>query len=297
MTISEAYYAHEWHLINQNVTDKTRENYRTAFFGRNGLLNTTGDMPIEEIGDSHMIAWKLHMRREGIQASSINTNIRKIRRLLMWLANEGHQVMDYKKILFDKEDTDKPHTTLEIEEIKQMVSYAKTPRDKAIIHLFFGTGCRSSEIIGLDREDWYRATLVDRDAMVWEIWVLGKNKKHRPVCFYQEVKSAIDKYLASRTDSFKPLFISQQNRRVHPDTVNKMLHKLSRHAGLEKRVTQHVFRHSYATEKGASGMPLPTLAYSLGHKSASTTQKVYTHINVRHSRSAYAEYGKKLLTN
>jgi integrase/recombinase XerD len=203
------------------------------------------------------------------------------------------QVLDWRSLTFEREPQHKPKTTLTPEEIRRLVSEAKNLRDKAIIMLFFGTGCRSAEELNLDREQWDNAMLVDKENKVWEIWVMGKNQKYRPVHFYQDVKDAVDAYLHTRKDRFKPLFISQQNRRISYAMVSRMIHETTRQAGLDKVVTQHVFRHSYATEMGAAGIPLPLLAYELGHKDSTVTQKIYVHMDVFKTRKAYGQYHPK----
>jgi len=296
MKLSEAYTHFEMHyLLDKDRSAKTISEYRGGLFGRNGFIKIMGDLEINQIGLDHIIAWKLHMRRQGIAAATINHMLSGVRWLLKWLGENEHRVLDWKKVTFDKEEQNKPHTVLTLDEMRKLIDATHSLRDKAIISLFFGTGCRSAEIIGLDREQWEAAVLVNHAEVVqgaepvWEIYVEGKNGKYRPVCMYQSVKSIVDAYLESRPDRFRPLFISQQNRRIHFNTVGKMLHEASRQAGLTKRVTQHVLRHTYATEMGANGMPMPVLAYNLGHANATTTAKIYTHINALHARRSYAQ--------
>lgn len=302
MTISEAYAVfNTYYLFNEDKSEKTRKEYHGRIFGKNGLIAVIGDIPVNYLGLDHIITWKLHMRQEGLQAVYINHNLSGVRWMLKWLGEHEFRVLDWHIITFDKEEQNKPHTILNIEEVQKLIAATKSIRDKAIIALFFGTGCRSAELLGLDRQDWNSATLVNKGEAklgaqpIWEIYVEGKNSKYRPVCLYQEIKDVVDEYLEGRTDNYKPLFVSQQNRRIHWNTVGKMLHELSRRAGLDKRVTQHVLRHSYATEMGANGMPMPVLAYNLGHANAATTAKIYTHINALHVRKSYAQAHPLLL--
>lgn len=290
MLISEAQLYFDSYLVGEDKALKTRTNYRTALVGRNGLTQSIGDVDIAEIGLHSVNKWKVDMRMAGLMPNTRNVNLIAFRIFLRWLSENEFSVMDWPKVTLDKDVHAKPHTILSPEEVAKLMANTNNQRDRAIISLFFGTGCRSAEILELDRDQWEAAELVDMANGVWEITVLGKNKKYRPVCFFQEVKDEVDRYLDTRRDKFKPLFISNQNRRIHWTTVGKMLHEVTRKAGLSKRVTQHVFRHSFATEMGANGMPLPVLAYSLGHSNAIITQKVYTHINAGHSRKAYASF-------
>jgi integrase len=294
MTITEAYPAFDFYLEGENLSDKTRKEYYGGVLGRNGLIGCVGDIPIELIGITHITKWKVDMRDAGLCAAYINNKIQAVRRLFRWIADPelgyGLKVMDYEKIKFDKEERGKPKTVLTKDEVGSLVASAHTLRDKAIIMLYFGTGCRASEILDLDRWDWEAATLVDSANGVWEFEVLGKNRKYRPVCMFQDVKVAIDVYLESRKDHYRPLFISRHNKRVHYTTVNQMIHDAAARAGLTKRVTPHVARHTFITDRAAAGTPIPILAYQVGHAHGGITQKIYTHINKTHSQQAFAQF-------
>lgn len=297
MTISEAYsYFKLYYLVNNDRSAKTLKEYDVRFLGRNGLVSVIGDIPLGMLGLDHVITWKMHMREVGLQPVYINHNLSALRWFLKFMHSKEFQVLDWHTIEFDKEEQNKPKTVLTPEEIERMVVHARTLRDKAIIRLFFGTGCRSAEELNLDRDQWEAAELVDPVNKVWEIWVMGKNQKYRPVHFYQAVKDAVDLYLSTRDDRYKPLFMSLQNRRISYAMVSRMLHDVSRRAGLEKIVTQHVFRHSFATDMAGNGLPLPLLAYELGHKDSTVTQKIYVHMDAFKARKAYAQFHSHLPT-
>lgn len=286
MTISEAYVAYNIFLQNEGYAEKTRKSYYTTLIGINGLATTVGDIDVEFLGIDHIYQWRQHVRDIGWQAHYINHTLSQFRCFLRWLANNECRVLDWRKITFDREEKHKPQTILEREEIEALVMHAASLRDKALLRLIFdGPGCRISEILGLDRDQWQSARNVADD--VWELYVFGKNKKYRPVFFYHHVRVAVDAYLETREDRFKPLFISMQNRRIHYTTVNQMIHAVSRKAGLTKIVTPHVGRHTFATERAALGTPTPIISSMLGHAHEGVTQKVYTHINAIHAARAF----------
>jgi integrase/recombinase XerD len=303
MTISEAFAEFRvLYLLNEDRSKKTQTEYHGVMFGKNGIIAIIGDIPISMLGIDHVVMWKVHMRDEGIQAKSINTRLSCIRTFLRWLDENEYQVINWQKLKFDAEEKNKPKTVLSPEEVKKLVDCADTPRNKALIELFFGTGMRSEELISIDRDEWEAAEIVNHKEIteagaipIWELYVMGKNKKHRPICFFQGAKDAVDAYLDTRVDRFKPLFISAQNRRPHPDTVGKMLHKVSAKAGLTKVVTQHVFRHSYTTDKSANGMPTSILSYNLGHSNEAITQRIYIHLNQLHVRKAFGKTSTTLV--
>lgn len=294
LTISQAFYDFLFHLHSEGMAEKTIKNYVIAIAGKTGLMTVTEDITLTNLTMRHVTEWRVYMHEEGLKPTSINTNISKLRQFILWLKEEGYSVdIDPGRIKYERLPRNKQYVTLTSEEINRMVEYAPNLRDKAIIRLFGATGCRSHEILSLDRDQWAGMQWFEDDA-VWELWVEGKNKKWRAVYFSQDVKRAVDEYVATRTDMFKPLFISSQNRRVHWDTIGRMLNETAKLAGIDKHVTQHVFRHSYVTEMSANGMPLSILSYNLGHADPTVTAKVYTHINSIHARRAYKEYRRKV---
>lgn len=295
MIISDAFAVFEVeYLINEGRSEKTKSEYRGRIFGKNnGFISVIGDIPVSIIGVDHIITWKVHMREWGLKPSYINHQLSEFRMFLKWLGENEFRVIDWKTITFDKEPKGEPKTILTPEEVDRLVACATNLRDKAIIKLFFNTGMRSAELISIDRYEWEGAAIVNQKEILggaeplWELYVMGKNQKYRPILFHQEVKSIVDAYIETREDRFKPLFTSLQNRRIHWSTIGKMIHAASRRAGLEKVVTQHILRHSYATDRAVNGMPMPVLAYNLGHSNSSTTAKIYTHVNALHARGAY----------
>lgn len=296
MTVSEAYAAfYTYYLVNNDKSEKTRKEYQSRLFGKNGFVTIMGDIPLSYMGIDHVIAWKLHLRDEGLQAGYINDMLSTLRWFLKWLSENEHSVLDWRKIGFEKEETNKPKTLLTPGEVAKLKSAAKNPRDRAMIDLFFGTGLRSAELISIDRPDWEAAEVINPSEVaagaepIWEMSVMGKNKKYRDIHFYQGVKDTVDAYISTRTDRYRPLFTSLQNRRISYSMVSRMLHDTARRAGLTKVVTQHVFRHSNATELAVNGMPIPVLAAHLGHKDGVVTERIYTNtISSMQTRKAYA---------
>lgn len=275
MNVSEAFVLFETYVLtNNNASKKTKSNYRVA---SNSFIRLVGDIPVEFLGIDHVIQWKIAMREAGIQDTSRNTNLSKFRTMFKYLGEEAEcNVLDYRKITREKEEKNKPKTILTPKEIGSLVDHTKTTRDKALIMMYFGTGCRLSELLGLDVEDFKTAPLVDEDT--YEVWVLGKNSKYRPVWFDSNVKNCIDEYLDTRVDRYKPLFMSNQNRRLGPSRVEKMLHEVAQRAAMEKRVTPHILRHSFVSDLAINNAPMSAISKAVGHSNPSVTMNIYTHI-------------------
>lgn len=168
------------------------------------------------------------------------------------------------------------------EERELLFYHAKTKRDKAMLEFFYSTGVRVSELINVNIEDVNFKTK--------EIKVLGKGNKERIV--YLNSKSCIylKKYLQSRTDDSKPLFVSlyKPHNRLTVGGVENILKKLGNTAGI-KNVHPHRFRRTTATNALEGGMELLYVSELLGHENVNTTT-IYTKANRNKVKAAHEKY-------
>lgn len=150
-------------------------------------------------------------------------------------------------------------------------------RDKAMMEVMYSSGLRVSELVGLDTD---HVSLGDG-----VVKVLGKGKKERVVPIGSKAQTALGNYLARREEllekpgATKAIFLNRQGGRITPRSVERMVQKYLHTSGIQKEVTPHVLRHSFATHMLNSGADLRGIQELLGHTSLSTTQK-YTHISV-----------------
>jgi len=129
--------------------------------------------------------------------------------------------------------------------------------------------------------------------------VRGKGKKDRPVFISESASEKVNDYLSSRMDNLAPLFLSY-SRNVSPDTtgdfrrltarsIQRIINKYARLAGITKHVSPHTMRHSFATDLLMNGADLRSVQVMLGHSNISTTQ-VYTHVTDEHLREVYEKF-------
>lgn len=173
-------------------------------------------------------------------------------------------------------------------------------RDKAILETLFSTGLRVSELCALPREI---------DLSKDELSVRGKGEKVRVVFFSDESKAAIGAYASKRRDFDDALFAQLPleakkpdniaTRRKMPDTlrltprsVQRIVRRYATLAGVSKKVTPHVIRHSFATDLLSNGADLRSVQALLGHANIATTQ-VYTHVTDRHLREIHKNFHNK----
>ena len=165
-------------------------------------------------------------------------------------------------------------------------------RDRAIIELLFSGGLRVSELVKLDRGD---INLEKR-----EFTVRGKGSKDRPIFISKSAAEHLADYLAARSDALVPLFLSYSRnpgpvdtsgnyRRLTSRSVERLIEKYARAAGITKHVTPHTLRHSFATDLLMNGADLRSVQSLLGHADISTTQ-IYTHVTDAHLRDIHEKF-------
>jgi len=163
-------------------------------------------------------------------------------------------------------------------------------RDNAMLQLLFSTGLRVSELASLNS---------DIDLSKDEMSVRGKGDKVRVVFFSPEAKKAVQKYLDARKDLDEALFINmgrnagdRNELRLTSRSVERMVKQYATRAGITKKVTPHVVRHSFATDLLQNGADIRSVQALLGHANIATTQ-VYTHVTDKHLRDIHSKFHNK----
>lgn len=151
----------------------------------------------------------------------------------------------------------------------------KRLRDKAILELFYSTGLRVSELCSLPR---------DLDISKDEFSVRGKGEKVRVVFLTPAAKSAIYEYLAKNKS-----LTSSRLFDLTPRSIERLVKYYAVKAGISKKVTPHVIRHSFATDLLQNGADLRSVQALLGHANITTTQ-IYTHVTDKHLRDIHKAF-------
>lgn len=170
------------------------------------------------------------------------------------------------------------------------LSTTKGLRDKALIELFFSTGLRLSELCSLNR---------DLDLSKDEFSIRGKGEKVRVVFLSDDAKDSIREYLKARKDMDEPMFtdvaingVSRADRRLTPRSIERIVKHYAIKAGISKKVTPHVLRHSFATDLLSNGADIRSVQMMLGHANIATTQ-IYTHITDKQLREVHKKFHSK----
>lgn len=219
-----------------------------------------------------------------------------LRSFLKWLVKNDMEVLQPEKLDVPKV---KDHSLKFLSE-EQMIRLLNQPlnsaknglRDRSILELLFSTGLRVSELVSLNRE---QINLNTR-----EFGVIGKGGRSRVVFITKHASEWVDKYLKSRTDHYKPLFIRDlrpkeeiglldEETRLTARSVQRLVKKYVRQANLPVAATPHTLRHSMATDLLQRGADLRSVQELLGHKNIATTQ-IYTHVTDARLREVHEKF-------
>jgi len=171
---------------------------------------------------------------------------------------------------------------------KQEDDHARSLRDRALLELFFSTGLRLSELCSLNR---------DLDLSKDEFSIRGKGDKVRVVFLSDRARETLRNYLKVRKDFAEPLFAnisanSSADMRLTPRSIERIVKHYATVAGISKRVTPHVLRHSFATDLLSNGADIRSVQMMLGHANIATTQ-VYTHVTDKQLREVHKKFHGK----
>lgn len=161
----------------------------------------------------------------------------------------------------------------------------KSLRDKAMLELLFSTGLRVSELCALTRDINLRSD---------ELSVRGKGEKVRVVFLSPQAKDAVKKYLDRRmlADEKGKADMSDSLFDASPRLVQRIIKQYAIQAGITRKVTPHVIRHSFATDLLRNGADLRSVQMLLGHANIGTTQ-IYTHITDKELREVHKKFHTK----
>ena len=281
----------EYLEIEKGRSVKTVENYDRYLTRYLAFSNSTSPSKITE---QSVREFRIHLNRQAGTSGTMkhktqNYYMISLRAFLKFLRKRDIESLNPERIELAKvgqRDLD----LITADELNRLINGPKGDsslaglRDRAILELFFSTGLRVSELCALNR---------DLDLSRDEFSVRGKGEKIRVVFLSDDAKDAIKAYEKKRGDVEEALFISTSNTRLTPRSIERIVKRYAIKAGITRKVTPHVIRHSFATDLLENGADLRSVQALLGHANIATTQ-VYTHITDKHLREVQrAFHGKR----
>ena len=292
--------------IEAGRSKKTIDNYRLyleRFYEIAQEILNKDDIKASEITRELLRKYRLKLNRYGsdnggddLKTITQAYHLIALRGFLKYLARREIKSLDPSLV-------DLPHvirkqvTFLHFDEVEDMLeeidlSTESGLRDRAIIELLYSGGLRVSELVNLNRGS---INLERREFMV-----RGKGSKDRPIFISRSAADRVQDYLDARTDSLAPLFLNNSKntgdadtsgnyRRITARSVERIVEKYARLAGITKHVSPHTLRHSFATDLLMNGADLRAVQSMLGHSDISPTQ-IYTHVTDAHLKEIHEKF-------
>ena len=276
-------------LYERNYSEGTVKYYRADIlelqeFGEELL----GDLTPSDVDAELVREWIASLMDRGCASSTINRKLSSIRTYYKYLLRRGEVATDpLQKVTGPKKKKPLP-VFLREGEVNRLLDDmdfgegVEGCRDRMIIEMFYATGMRLSELIGLDDED------IDFSASL--IKVTGKRNKQRLIPFDEELRCSIQEYVKVRNEAFPvrsgAFFIRKNGERLNRGIVAYIVKRnLSKVVTVKKR-SPHVLRHTFATAMLNNGADLGSIKELLGHESLATTE-VYTHTTFEELKKVY----------
>lgn len=302
----------EYCEIEKGLADKTQKNYEQYLNLFMGWLKLSGlsDLKPHELTPEHIWDYRLYISRkyksyrgQPLSKKSQNYYLIALRSLLDFFAEKDIESLPSAKIKLAKQKDDHTVAFLDVNDMEKMLKVPNTNkvselRDRAIMELFFSSGLRIAELTKLDLDQ--MSMLKDNDEnRTYELSVVGKGRHIRTIFISPRAAKWLRAYIKTRTDVFRPLFINYRSRpnpdgidnerRLTPRSIQKMISRTAMLAGLSKKVTPHTLRHTFATDLLSHGADLRSVQELLGHQNVATTQ-IYTHVTNKHLRDIHERF-------
>lgn len=301
----------DWIDVEKGLSSKTQENYERFLkkFFEWIKNNSLENIKPHELTPQHIWDYRLYLSRYAdkkghtLKKTTQNYYLIALRALLSYFSAKDIISLPADKIALPRADkSEKTVKFLTLEQIEKLLMAPDIKshiglRDRAILETFFSTGLRISELVSLNREQFFNI----KNKKDLEVSIVGKGDYPRTVYFSERALSWLKKYLEIRQDKEKPLFIHYSGRkdafssRLTQRSIERLVKIYSIKAGVPIFTTPHTLRHSYATDLLSQGVDLRIIQEFLGHRSITSTQ-IYTHVTNKRLRDIHRQFhsGKNL---
>lgn len=257
------------------------------------VIRDLGDLPAGQLTPLHFTDLKEKIARRGAGESRVASIVFALKSFLKFCREFLRlDVLDYKLVKAPKRQR-REVLFLTNEEVKQFIDSIKLEtldgrvsmnglRFRTLVEVLLGTGMRISEALSLDRD------MID--FAKGEAKIVGKGNKERTVFFTERALHWIKLYLEHRADTAKPLFITHKLTRMARCDMSNLFKNYVKHAGLDKKITPHILRHTVATNLLFNGCPISHVKEILGHERLETTCHYYLGVDKRKAKEAHGKY-------
>ena len=280
--------------VEKHRSDRTRENYAHYLSRFTEFIDK--DISPSKITLPLVRKYRLFLNRfqdqngNNLKPITQNYHIIALRAFLKFLSKQ-----DIKSLTAEKIELGKAHQRhidfLNLDELNRIFEAItqdgeiESLRDLTILIVLFSTGLRVSELVNLKRKD--------IDLKRGEFMVRGKGNKPRVAFLSQEARELLEKYFTKRTDNAEGSFVAHKGHSKHQSlttrSIQRIVEKYAKKAGIIKKVSPHTLRHSMATDLLINGADIRSVQAILGHSSITTTQ-VYTHITDKQLKEVHRKF-------
>lgn len=262
----------------KNSSPKTLENYTLRI---NRFISYIWDINADQVKSFHIHDFRMYLNQQSLSIKTVNYHIVALRSFFKFLTRNDIETISPEKLDLAKIPP-RQLSYLTEHEITNILSAPQDLRDSAILYTLYGTWLRVSELTSLKIKD---INLNEK-----QFSVIGKWSKLRSVFITPSAKDAIQSYLDSRTDSSPYLFISLAKNSFWHQLSRNSIESLVKHyanlAWIEKKVTPHTLRHSFATSLLRKWADIRSVQALLWHSSITTTQN-YTHVDDKYLQKVH----------
>jgi integrase/recombinase XerD len=278
--------------VERGLSENTTEAYHHDLSRFLNYLEQKGLRDISRVDRVNLRAFLLSLKRQGLSTRTVARNQVALRTFFRFLLLEGIVVVNPAEGLESPKTVKTLPEMLTSREVEQLLEQPdlSTPlgvRDRAMLEMLYATGMRISELVRLPVN---QVNLESGYTLIY-----GKGSKERVVPLGSEAVQRIDRYLKTvRTSLLKGkespyLFVGRSGKGMSRQRFWKSLKGYGRKAGIKKRISPHLLRHSFATHLLERGADLRSVQLMLGHVDISTTQ-IYTHVTGERLKKVHKKY-------
>lgn len=279
-------------ILERGLSDRTREAYAADLISFNAYLAAQGVKSANDVNRDNIVDYLMSERDRGLSVNSISRRLVAIKVFFAFLQREGLLSRNITEVMESPRLWKVLPGMLSRPEMERLLAApsGKTVyaiRDRAILELLYATGMRVSELCNLKLDDVHFEEKYVR--------CIGKGNKVRVIPFGTVALASMQEYLSEsrpvleKAGASRILFLTYRGKGFSRKGLWFLVKDYARRVGIEKNVSPHTLRHSFASHLLANGAPLRVIQEMLGHADIATTQ-VYTHIDQQRLKSIHHEF-------
>ena len=275
--------------VERGLADNTLIAYESDLKDLQIFLTKSSFPAIDKLEYDHIMSYLYSLKKQGLATSSLARKVATIKSFYKFMLVEGQINNNPVSYLESPKLGKRLPEVISYDEVDKLLAQPNgirpaDLRDKSILELLYATGMRVSELIGLN--------MGDVNLEHGFIRCLGKGSKERIIPLGKKANSAITAYLhkgrvkLTKNSNEQSLFVNSRGKRLTRQGIWKIINHYTRQAGIDKLLTPHTLRHSFATHLLENGADLRSVQELLGHVDITTTE-IYTHITEQRVKSVY----------